>query len=729
MSLLNRCIPVFVALLLLCSQCICPVRGARAQNDDDMKNTVSPTEIGSRNDISIFLKDFAATVTSEDLINLQNDANSGDAHAHFVLGALQLFGYEEAFRTAIPYNPVLARIHLEAAARKHHPLAIFVLAYQHHAGIHCAQNQSKALELYRYLADQALPFVQPLGHEGNRGHDPDLYHLKMVQNVHRLRDVVYVWEYAATRGSDLPSKYSLAELHETGLRDIPQDLPQALTIYRQIVDEYLPSSMKVSKETAQTVQSRRFRDYDDEQRMYVGSTAFRLGRLALIGLDGGDPDYELAWAWFTKGKQLKNYECISGLAYMLLHGLGVTKNEALAREYLESAEKAVLRYLQAKETFTVGHVEAVKRLGAISAYRELGKFEYANGKREMALSHLQSVYNAHDIEAGYYLAHLFEQSDISVSVRLYKEFAEIMFHLFDFNSDTLSSRFAAEMGNRNAQVQVAQKYDPDVSLLRTLPELYDENAVANDARLKTALLFYSRAAGQYHRDSIVKVGDFYRQGLGTQVDAQTAMTYYEAALQLGESAFVHWRLGWMHEKGLGVPKDFELAKRHYDLMLKSDKRAELMSTWSLLRLSILKSSYAESYEMVCRLLNNAFRRVQERIQAPLCNIKLLPAKVCFLPSSVRASSSNSSQESVTTAGVSTSSPTFTTTEKKQDMKEDDIMYNGFDYVDRRLVETIVVTIIVLIVGGFFTRQHLRNRQRLREDRLARRARRNQVAAH
>ena len=46
---------------------------------------------------------------------------------------------------------------------------------------------------------------------------------------------------------------------------------------------------------------------------------------------------------------------------------------------------------------------------------------------------------------------------------------------------------------------------------------------------------------------------------------ETAANYYQTAADTQSSAMAYWNLGWMYEMGKGVPRDWHLAKRYYDL--------------------------------------------------------------------------------------------------------------------------------------------------------------------
>lgn len=46
---------------------------------------------------------------------------------------------------------------------------------------------------------------------------------------------------------------------------------------------------------------------------------------------------------------------------------------------------------------------------------------------------------------------------------------------------------------------------------------------------------------------------------------ERAASYYRTAADTQLSAMAYWNLGYMHEHGKGVPRDWYLAKRYYDL--------------------------------------------------------------------------------------------------------------------------------------------------------------------
>ena len=65
---------------------------------------------------------------------------------------------------------------------------------------------------------------------------------------------------------------------------------------------------------------------------------------------------------------------------------------------------------------------------------------------------------------------------------------------------------------------------------------------------------------------------------------EKAAGYYQSAADTQMSALAMWNLGWMYENGKGVPQDFHLAKRHYDLALETNSEAYVPVILSLIKL-------------------------------------------------------------------------------------------------------------------------------------------------
>lgn len=60
-------------------------------------------------------------------------------------------------------------------------------------------------------------------------------------------------------------------------------------------------------------------------------------------------------------------------------------------------------------------------------------------------------------------------------------------------------------------------------------------------------------------DALVKVGDYFYNGIGVENESERARWekaagYYHAAVDTQVSALAMWNLGWMYENGIGVDK-------------------------------------------------------------------------------------------------------------------------------------------------------------------------------
>ncbi|KAI9091006.1 hypothetical protein DFS34DRAFT_636418 [Phlyctochytrium arcticum] len=69
-------------------------------------------------------------------------------------------------------------------------------------------------------------------------------------------------------------------------------------------------------------------------------------------------------------------------------------------------------------------------------------------------------------------------------------------------------------------------------------------------------------------------------------DPERAAVYYQVAADKDFSSVAMWNLGWMHELGVGVEKDYHLAKRHYDMCLETNPEAYLPVNLALTKLRL-----------------------------------------------------------------------------------------------------------------------------------------------
>lgn len=125
----------------------------------------------------------------------------------------------------------------------------------------------------------------------------------------------------------------------------------------------------------------------------------------------------------------------------------------------------------------------------------------------------------------------------------------------------------------------------DKSILTSIPYITKDVQVVRDKEAEqSAFIYWSRSANQNNVDSRVKMGDYYFKGIGTNVDYEKAAACYRIAAELQLSPLAMWNLGWLYENGIGVSKDFHLAKRAYDSALNTDQDAYLPVKLSLIKM-------------------------------------------------------------------------------------------------------------------------------------------------
>jgi SEL1 protein len=72
---------------------------------------------------------------------------------------------------------------------------------------------------------------------------------------------------------------------------------------------------------------------------------------------------------------------------------------------------------------------------------------------------------------------------------------------------------------------------------------------------RLALAFWTRSAAQDNGDALVKMGDYYMNGLGVPSSIpqpEKAAACYASAANTHYSSIAMYNLGWMHENGFGV---------------------------------------------------------------------------------------------------------------------------------------------------------------------------------
>jgi SEL1 protein len=518
---------------------------------------------------------------------------NGNSSAQHMVG----FMYATGFGDAVERDQAKALLYHTFAAKAGHTKSEMTVAFRHHSGIGTARNCDEAAHYYKKVADKAIKWYRS-GPPGGRAWVPDSYRLAdddggvygegasvssagvnaqkggPSSDAHAALDDVLEYLDLMSGKGDFKATFSLGRIHYDGQKGLRRDLKAAKRYFQIVANQYW-------KRDGTTV------DTSDRPGLekIAGKAAGYLGRMFLRG-EGVEQSYKKALKWFQRG--LKSGDAVSqnGLGLMYLHGLGVPQSSAKATDYFKAAADQE-------------HPSAQVNLGVL--YLDQG------GSDDVQVAHryfeLAARYG--HIEAFYYLAEMINQGigrdrSCGLATAYYKsvsEKAEPLVSSFaeanqayenaDYELALIGYTMAAEQGYEKAQSNVAYLLDQEKSML-SLPSFSPFYTPRSSLLRNTALalIYWTRSAKQSNIDSMVKMGDYYLQGVGTAPDMEKAAACYTAASEFHQSAQALYNLGWMHENGVGLTQDFHLAKRYYDQALETNEEAYLPVTLSLLKLRV-----------------------------------------------------------------------------------------------------------------------------------------------
>ncbi|KIJ51304.1 hypothetical protein M422DRAFT_223812 [Sphaerobolus stellatus SS14] len=544
---------------------------------------------------------------------------------------------------SIPVDQARALLYYTFAAQAGDFGAQMSLGYRHWNGIGVNEDCMTALEWYEAAAQQAMrEFLSgppggrtlPLTHTklsdlegGVYGPGASVASTGVHANRHVIRaanaraagetweDVLDYYQFNADRG-EIEFAYRLGKIYyqgsvypspggvasgAEGVGAVPRDYHRARAYFTQIARQLWSAGLQGGKK----------KDISEATTVYAAQSACYLGRMHLRG-EGVQQDFNVAKVWFERGAEYGDRECHNGLGIIYRDGLGVKKNDE-----------------RAYESFTLAAGQDLTE-----AQVNLGKYYYAKGDLSLADSFFNAaIRHGSPFEAYYYIATLHASraqnpatADASagscpVAVSFYKHVAErgcwkedllseadALWHAGDAKNRRSGGRsrplklsdltreqheamlrwfIAAERGYEIAQNNIAWVLDQDKSSFRR-SKLSD--SVSNETA-RVALTHWTRSAAQRNVDALIKVGDYYFYGLGVPDEPEAARWekaagYYHSAVSTQISALAMWNLGWMYENGIGVPQDFYLAKRYYDMALETNREAYFPVMLSLIKLHL-----------------------------------------------------------------------------------------------------------------------------------------------
>lgn len=467
------------------------------------------------------------------------------------------------------------------------------VAFRHYTGIATPRHCEQAAFFYHRVAKKAIRWYES-GPPGGQHLTKHTYRLAddnggvygegasaissgpnglRKHNLDAVSDVGDIVEYLEllAKKNNIPETFSLGKLYYDGSRGLPRNLSQARKYFQDVARQYWARDGSLKTLPA------------GQTEKWGGLAAGYLGTMALRG-EGGPQDFKQANIWFKRGLQLGDVNSYNGLGYMYLYGYGVKKDIEKATEYFKAASS---------HDFPTAHVN-------------IGKLLLKHNEIEKAKRYFDHATRHRDVEAFYYLAEInmsnnAKDRNCGLATVYYKIVAEKVENLQspmawanaayergDKESALIGYMMAAEQGYESGQANAAYLLDQEKSAL-PLPTLLlppEKRPQPSRSDQELALIYWTRSAKQANIDSLVKMGDYYLKGIGTDVDPEKAVQCYSAASEHQPCSQALWNLGWMHENGIGMTKDFHLAKRNYDAALEAAGEAYLPVTLALLKLRV-----------------------------------------------------------------------------------------------------------------------------------------------
>lgn len=525
-----------------------------------------------------------------------------------------LFDLAVAYSTGLfgtlPVDVARGLLYFQRSARLGDLKAKQVLAYRYFSGYSVARDVDKALLLYKEIAEEikkkyseeqwnmVFPYIEsyivriPDFDEGLLGKGLSTVPLSVRRkkttrppfagssNLKPIGDVGYgevVMQFKFNAGNGNPGSFVISDSeHEDRLVELfytAWDLYKGTYTRGRDCDKAKRLLLQVYKTYDAEVKY-----MDNLQKFFYVKSLDLLAHMYFTGEGFERPNVQAALDLFDRSEKILEGAEISRTASEVDKGL-------ISQYYFNNTLGALKHYKKAKES---GNAHGI-------LFYQLGKLSEKNPELKIGDPYLymQEASSQQYLPAQYEFAKMVESNELrkySVEdiTRLYKAFVEenenIMApHLRLGFSELLGGSSevslyayaqAAEQGYEAAQISAAY-------LLYQLPYKFDDPPETTIERKTMAISYYTRAFKQGNTDAAVVAGDIYFQ----MKNYTKALSLYQSAA-LKFSAQALWNIGYMYEHGLGVEKDFHLAKRFYDQILEHNQKLYFAVKASVMKLQL-----------------------------------------------------------------------------------------------------------------------------------------------
>lgn len=519
-------------------------------------------------------------------------SSHGNTTAQYMLGLY----YSTGIGGVVPQDQAKALLYYTFAAVRGDTRAEMATGFRHLAGIGTTKSCETAVKYYKRVADKAIDWYRSgppggmawvaqswriaddfggLYGEGASASSAGMNAFKPRVNSDANAAIGDIIEYLdlMSQQSDSKATLNLGQIYYEGQRGLDNDFELARKYFLLVASRFWKKDGRPVENAKSGIDK------------LAGKAAGYLGKMYLRG-DGVPQNFDRAKVWFDRGSSQADALSRYGLGLMYLHGYGVKENIAKAVELFR---------VSADHDYAPAQVQ-------------MGQLYLDQGGQEdvrIANNYFELAARYGNIEANYYLAELVfhglgREKLCSMALSYYKSVAEKAeplvsswadandaYEAKDYDIAFLEYLLAAEQGYEKAQTNVAWVLDTVRSKLpisELMRKRNDRSGLLDNPAL--ALIYWTRASRQSNIDALVKMGDYYFYGIGTEQDIGKAVQCYTGASDYSQSAQALFNLGWMHENGIGLTQDFHLAKRYYDHALAVNDEAYLPVTLGLLKLRI-----------------------------------------------------------------------------------------------------------------------------------------------
>ncbi|OLY80993.1 Protein sel-1-like protein [Smittium mucronatum] len=505
--------------------------------------------------------------------------NYGNAEAQFMMAIFYSTGL-----AGVQKNSALVHVYLNMASLQDHTKAQIMLADRYYRGIGVSQDCKKSINLVQQVSKKSMKYYYsgpPLGRKlpkskrivySKKG---GIYGVRTSSKSIEIKEktkkeaigIVEFYKFKVTK-RDFSSHMALYQIYSDGLYHVDQDsIKAAKHIIAASKLVFLPGSTKLRNPDLAA----------DKKLPYLFEY---LGRIYLHG-EGVKKDYKEALKWFKAGADMGFGSSYNALGLMYYDGFGVEKDYVKSIDFFKKAaeknnsEGYVYYGLALSETdpslSSKYFYEAMKENNFRAFYYYADLF-----KNTASFDDLCQTFNNYYRQVVYFADWEYSPTPL----------AESAMNHGAYDSALVAYIIAAELGYKagiSNSAYLLEKYTQRFDL-RKYSGYIDLLQISKIDSLAAA--YWVRGANAGVLDCRLKQGDYYYYGKGVEENKSKAAAAYMLSAEIEENEMAMWNLAYMYEFGIGVKRDFHLAKRWYDRSLEGYKSGVLAVGYSICRLAI-----------------------------------------------------------------------------------------------------------------------------------------------